>query len=394
MRFVGQGWRALAPVVLVAMAAACGDGGTAAPVATALVAASPTTLTGVAATAVTEVPSVRVTDQSGQPMAGVAVTFQVLSGGGSVTGGSATTNASGVATVGSWTLGATPGANTMSATAAGLTPVVFTATAQDPCAVRTTFLLSAPATGSLAAQDCRLNTGEYVDFFSVAVPTAQALSFSLASTAFDAYLLMFDAAGRAVAISDDAAAGTSNSLINVFAPAGNYFLGATSFDVGETGAYQLSSTTFVGNVNCGEYWVLPGVQINGQISATDCNFGGFLVDEYLVVLRPGETITVQMNSTALNAALFLFNGAGEVVASNDNGGGGTNALLTYTATGLDIFYIDATSASGTGTGAYSLAVTRAGGDAATDGAALDGTVRLDVKRGARRLPALAQPAGR
>jgi adhesin/invasin len=81
-------------------------------------------------TAVTTAPAVLVTDQSGNPVQGVAVTFAVASGGGSVTGANATTNASGIAAVGSWTLGTTAGANTLTATSAGLTgsPVTFTAT--------------------------------------------------------------------------------------------------------------------------------------------------------------------------------------------------------------------------------------------------------------------------
>ncbi len=75
-------------------------------------------------------PSVLVEDASGNPVAGVTVTFAVASGGGSLTGGSVVTNASGVATVGSWTIGTTAGSNTLTATAAGLagSPLTFTAT--------------------------------------------------------------------------------------------------------------------------------------------------------------------------------------------------------------------------------------------------------------------------
>jgi adhesin/invasin len=75
-------------------------------------------------------PSVIVKDGSGNPVSGVAVTFAVAIGGGSVTGGAATTNASGIATVGSWKVGPTPGSNTLTATSAGLTgsPLTFTAT--------------------------------------------------------------------------------------------------------------------------------------------------------------------------------------------------------------------------------------------------------------------------
>ena len=84
--------------------------------------------TATVGTAVTS-PSVLVTDASGNPLAGVTVVFAVVAGGGQVTGESALTNASGVATVGSWTLGTTPGVNQLSATVDGLEPVTFNATA-------------------------------------------------------------------------------------------------------------------------------------------------------------------------------------------------------------------------------------------------------------------------
>ncbi|MCA6451356.1 MAG: Ig-like domain-containing protein, partial [Chitinophagaceae bacterium] len=78
-------------------------------------------------------PSVLVTDASGNPVSGVTVTFTVTAGGGSVTGATATSNANGIATVGSWTLGPNVGTNnnTLQASSVGLTgsPVSFTATA-------------------------------------------------------------------------------------------------------------------------------------------------------------------------------------------------------------------------------------------------------------------------
>lgn len=76
-------------------------------------------------------PSVKVTDAEGLSVPDVEVTFAVTSGGGSLTGAVQTTNAVGVATVGSWTTGAVAGANTMTATVTGLngSPVTFTANA-------------------------------------------------------------------------------------------------------------------------------------------------------------------------------------------------------------------------------------------------------------------------
>src|SRR5207249_5707185 len=52
----------------------------------------------------------------------------VASGGGSVTGASQITNASGIATLGSWAVGPSTGTNTVTASTSGLCPVTFTAT--------------------------------------------------------------------------------------------------------------------------------------------------------------------------------------------------------------------------------------------------------------------------
>ena len=83
-------------------------------------------------------PSVKVTGAGGSPVAGVAVTFKVAAGGGRITGDLATTNVSGIATVGSWTLGTKAGVNKLTATASGLTgsPVTFRATGTAGVATR------------------------------------------------------------------------------------------------------------------------------------------------------------------------------------------------------------------------------------------------------------------
>ena len=75
-------------------------------------------------------PAVVVRDAHENPVSGVQVEFEVITGGGSVTGGSTVTNNNGRAEVGSWTLGST-GPNVLRATAAGAdisgNPVTFTA---------------------------------------------------------------------------------------------------------------------------------------------------------------------------------------------------------------------------------------------------------------------------
>lgn len=84
---------------------------------------------GAAGAAVPIPPTVRVVDSFGNVLSGVPVTFAVASGGGSVIGASAVTDAQGNARVGSWELGPVIGQQTLTATSPGLPTVTFTVTA-------------------------------------------------------------------------------------------------------------------------------------------------------------------------------------------------------------------------------------------------------------------------
>lgn len=123
-------WIAALPLLLLA---ACGGGGgdDAPPdrTPTAIVAQAGASQAGTVNLAVATLPAVRVTARDGSPVAGVAIRFEVVSGGGSVSGANTSTNASGVATVGGWTLGNTVGEQRLAARSAGLPEVSFSAMA-------------------------------------------------------------------------------------------------------------------------------------------------------------------------------------------------------------------------------------------------------------------------
>ena len=101
-------------------------------------------------------PSVIVRDASDAPVAGVSVTFVVASGGGSVTGAVAITDGSGVATVGSWTLGAMAGVNTLTAMITGSDPVIATTFTATGTAAAATQVESEPVSLLVASCDAVL----------------------------------------------------------------------------------------------------------------------------------------------------------------------------------------------------------------------------------------------
>lgn len=342
---------------------------------------------GRAGSAVPVPPSVLVTDAAGNPVSGATVTFAVASGGGSVTGAAATTGANGRATVGSWTLGAA-GTNTLTASAGPAGTVTFTATATaavDPCSNFVAFTLRSTFNGALAPGDCRLDTGELVDFYETSSSTALVEEFRLTSTSFNAFFFMFDASGRLVAFDDDGAGGRSSS-IRVLGPPGQYFLAATSYAAGETGSYQLSSRALPPRTTCLEAWIVPGVSISRSLASGDCTVsGGVYVDLYAVFLEAGQQITITQRSTAFNSYLVLADAITNTpVAENDNGAGGNDARIVYTAPRDGPYFIHARSLAAAQTGAYTLTVTSVGGAALRAGP--DGTMVNGLSRKARLAP--------
>ena len=137
--------------------------------------------TAVVGTNVAVNPSVKVTDQFDNPVAGATVTFAVAGGLGSVTGASATTNASGIATVGSWKLGPTVGTsnNILTATSGSLT-ATFRASST-PAAAATIQLTTLPAT-ELNAGDTTRVAGKVFDANGNLITNA-VITFSSSSSA-------------------------------------------------------------------------------------------------------------------------------------------------------------------------------------------------------------------
>jgi hypothetical protein len=340
----------LLSVGLISLLISCGGGGEpigpGVHIATSIAPASSTVLPALPGTDVTQHPSVLVRDETGTPLVGAAVTFTVTSGAGTITGGNATTDASGIATVGSWAIGSASVVNTLSVTSGTLTPVVFTS-----CAA-VTHALESSSNGDLANVDCPLPDGSFVDFYTVTIPTSGTYVFDQSSTTFDTYLALIGFTGTLIGFNDDLSATASNSRVTTIMPAGTYVLAANSFDAGEFGAYSLASAASTAPVtNCDDVFVLPGIVTPQNLALTDCstNAGspstGFPFDQYVIFLNPGQTITVTMTSTPVDTYLEMrFASTGALVVSNDDIDGTTkNSRITYKVPVLSVptagFYI-------------------------------------------------------
>ena len=296
-------------------------------------------------------------DQNGALLGGASVTFAVTAGGGSVTGSTVLTNAAGVATVGSWTLGAVEGANTLVATS-GTLSVTFNASSSDPCIIGASHTIGATTNGELSVSDCKFGDGSFVDFYSTVLTAAGTYSFNQSSSRFDTFLVLYDANGDLVGVNDDFGAG-SDSRVRAILPPGNFVLGANSYDPSVVGAYTLTSALDgLPVTNCENVFVVRGISTNQNLDATDCpRTGGFYADQYFIYVLGGQLVTVSMSSAPVDAYLAIYDTDGALLTSNDNKDATTkDAQIAFTPAVTGFYGIQATSANAGATGAYTLVV--------------------------------------
>lgn len=199
-------------------------------------------------------PAVEVLDALGNRVVGATVTFTVGSGGGSITGGTAITDNMGIATVGSWTLGASAGVNTLNAALGALTPVSFSASGvADRCSREGAqpITLGVIVNGTIDATDCAGNftfEGTLLNYryeyyrFDLTARTSLALEMS---ASFDTWLSLYDYNTQAlIAENDDIVLGQiTNSRIGITLDSGTYLLRARGFDDTQAGDFALLART-------------------------------------------------------------------------------------------------------------------------------------------------------
>jgi hypothetical protein len=306
-------------------------------------------------------PAVIVKDANGNVKSGVVVNFAVGLGGGSVTGAAATSNAAGIATVGSWTLGANAGANTLIASSTGVPSVTFNATVTSAdCNTATDHTIGTVSSGTLSTTDCLLSDGSFIDLFNTSVATAGAYRFKEGAS-FDAYLLLAYPDGTTIAENDDERTGTgTNSGFKALLPPGSYLIVPGSKNPGVTGNYDISSTTTLENIgNCEQVFAVRGVTTDQLIETTDCQYSAapIYADGIFIFLKSGQTVTLTMTSSAVDSYLELVRADGANVAQNDNRNATTkDAQITYTASQTNYYVIIARTAVASQTGAYTLAI--------------------------------------
>jgi hypothetical protein len=312
---------------------------------------------------------VRVVGSDDRPYAGATVRWTVATGDAQVDPASSTTDGEGRAGT-TLRLGTSAaGGIVVRAEVEGIAPVSFNASIEAACTATTTaFTIGTPLTGTLSTGDCRRAGGSRVQRFRFTLAQPLSLELTQTSTTFDAYMLLDDAAGQLVALADDISDSERDAAMRVFLPAGDYVITASGYSATDIGEYTLNAvvdSSAITDCNVYHAWVVRGVQVDQDLSDTDCNLSDqagntYYADPYLIYLRQGETISVVQTSGDLNTYVELYQVVGGgfsfIDFNDDEGGGSTNSSLNYTATVTGVFLLVPSSAGNRETGTYTLII--------------------------------------
>ncbi len=203
--------------------------------------------------------------------------------------------------------------------------------------------------GTLEAEDTKNPVDRsFVDSYPVEVSGDQLLIAALVSREFDPYLELTNDSGEVVAFNDDSGPDV-NAYLAVFLPnPGTYELRATTFEGETQGAYQL-----------GYALESPDWQesLTGELQEGDQQHpqDNTWMDTHTLSGRAGQTLLVHLSSYTFDAFLQILDPKGNVVAQDDDQGGGTDALVILYLTQSGDYTIRAnTFSDATAGGSYLL----------------------------------------
>jgi len=185
--------------------------------------------------------------------------------------------------------------------------------------------------GRLEPGDRPHTGGGYEDLFEFDGQPGQDVMIELRSSDFDAYLELRDEAGALIAENDDGGAGT-DALITAHLPrAGRYRIVARAFGERQAvGVYDLALS------NAGEVArpgrivaIREGQLVLGRLESGDSLVGDSTFADVFTFRAPRDgEVTIDLTSGEFDAYLIVKDEQGGTLATDDDGGDGTNARIT------------------------------------------------------------------
>jgi hypothetical protein len=219
--------------------------------------------------------------------------------------------------------------------------------------------------GRLEPGDARREDGGLQDAWAFDGRAGQDVTIELRSAAFDTYLELRDPTDAVIAENDDGFGVGTDSFLSVRLPrAGRYRVVVRGYGEGEsTGLYELALDEASPSAGPGQVREIRlGETATGRLEPGDSVLGDSTYADILT-FRPAtsQRVTIQLRSSDFDAYLLLQDADGRTLASDDDGGAGTDAQLTYAVVARRTYRIVAnTYGADLVAGTYRLTVRSAG----------------------------------
>ena len=216
--------------------------------------------------------------------------------------------------------------------------------------------------GELAVGDDTLRSGEYADIYAFRGTPGQQFNVDLTSDVFDTYVIVRGPGDERQENDDTDRPGHSVVSMDL-SESGEYRVIVTSYEPGETGAYQLSIDHEGGSEVRREgrdvVAIEAGQSVTGRLERGDARLeNNEFRDNYVFDGVAGETVTVEMNSSDFDTYLGVIQPSGDDIQNDDWEGSTRTSRVDLTLRETGRYRIFATSYAADETGAYELSLRR------------------------------------
>jgi len=208
----------------------------------------------------------------------------------------------------------------------------------------------------LNSASCQGLDGRKADYYRFTLPAPSSEAIFMTSASILPEVTLYQKDGTPLR-SDQNSYADGNAVIVQYLPAGDYTVRTRSADPTAEGLYNLDLLSVQGEPQLCAPRNLPlAGSVTGRTSFTSCAwYDKTFADVYQVTVSDsGQMLTVGAASGDFDSFLILLDAKGNVIASDDNSGGGGNALLVQTLDPGRYFVVVKPADDPTSAGSYTM----------------------------------------
>ena len=211
--------------------------------------------------------------------------------------------------------------------------------------------------GTLAPGDTTIDSGEFVDSVQRQWSAGEFVVVDLRSTDFDPWLEIHTPSGESKVNDDHEGDSTRSQIAMTLTETGTYTISVTTYKPGASGSYDVSIQRDV------EQAPASGKRVEqGTLSTDDTQLpSGEYADGYEIEGRPGQTVSIDLQSDQFDTFLALMPPRGDTLENDDAPGLQGHSVIETTLTELGTYTVIVTSYKAGETGAYTLTIESAEG---------------------------------